>query len=93
MALLLVAGGVILSIGVLFVYAVVSPGTRLRPTMQTPLRIGRPCVYCRSTHTRRLGQEPRYDDDGFALVTAFECIRCGLPFWLVDRSPAGQRSR
>lgn len=90
--LLVVAGGVILIIGVLFVYAVVSPTTRARPPIHAPTRIGRPCVYCRSTRTRRLAQEPRYDDHGFALITSYECIRCGLPFWSVDRTPAQQRS-
>lgn len=94
LAVLVVAGGVILSVGALFVYAVVSPSARFRTEPQSPLRgPGHACVYCRSTVTRRIGQEPRYDDDGFALVSAFECMRCGLPFWSVDRSPAGQRLR
>lgn len=91
LALLVVAGGVILFMGVLFVHAVVSPAGRARTPVQVPTKIGRPCMYCRSTHTRRLGQEPRYDDHGFALITSWECIRCGLPFWSVDRSPAQQR--
>jgi hypothetical protein len=92
LALLVLAGGVILFLGVLFVYAVVSPSGRVRPSVPSPSRLGRSCVYCRSTHTRRLGQEPRYDDHGFALITSYECMRCGLPFWSVDRSPAQQRS-
>lgn len=92
LTLLVVACGVILFLGVLFVYAVVSPASRLRPPSQPSARPGRQCVYCRSTHTRRVGQEPRYDDHGFALITSYECIRCGLPFWSVDRSPAQQRS-
>jgi hypothetical protein len=91
-ALLVVAGGVILSVGALFVYAVVSPGGRVRPPLPSASRLGRTCVYCRSTNTRRLGQEPRYDDHGFALVTSYECMRCGLPFWSVDRTRAQQHS-
>lgn len=93
-AVLVVAGGVVLSLGVLFVYAVVTPGNKTGPTPPATVRgSGLPCIYCHSLHTRRLAQEPRYDDSGFALVTAYECMRCGLPFWSVDRSPAGQRSR
>jgi hypothetical protein len=91
-ALLVVAGGVILSVGALFVYAVVSPGGRVRPMRQPSVRPGRSCVYCRSTNTRRIGQEPRYDDYGYALVTSYECMRCGLPFWSVDRTRAQQHS-
>ena len=92
-AILVVAGGVILTLGVLFVYAVISPTRRHKMPNPPAMRVGRACAYCRSTNTRRLGQEPRHDDHGYALVTAYECIRCGLPFWSVDRSPAEQRSR
>ncbi|HZT97478.1 MAG TPA: hypothetical protein VFB34_11655 [Chloroflexota bacterium] len=92
-ALLAAAGAVAVLLAVLIVYAVVSPGGRARgripPLAMSP---GRVCMYCRSSQTRRVGQAPRYDDHGFALITSYECIRCGLPFWSVDRSPAQQRS-
>ena len=90
--LLFVAGGVILTLGAMFVYIVVVPSKQARHVIQKPMRPGRQCVYCRSTNTRRLSQEPRYDDYGFALVTAYECVRCGLPFWRVDRSRQQQHS-
>jgi hypothetical protein len=92
-AVLVVAGGVILILCALFVYAVVSPSRRLRTPHTLAIRLGRPCMYCKSTNTRRLGQESRHDDHGLALVTAYECLRCKLPFWSVERSPTGQRSR
>ncbi|GEM_PF-4303885 len=94
LALPVVAGGVILLLAAVFVYVVVSPATRARAPLPPAHRMGRPCVYCRSTHTRRLGApNHRHDDHGFAMITAYECVRCGLPFWSVERSPAEQRSR
>jgi cbb3-type cytochrome oxidase cytochrome c subunit len=93
LALMVFAGGIILFLAVLFIYASVSPGTSIRSTPHLATRSGHPCIYCHSTDTRRLSQEPRYDRYGFALVTSYECMRCGFPFWSVDRSPAQQHSR
>ncbi len=93
LGLLVVAGAVVLFLGILFVYAIVSPGGRVGIAPPAAARLGRSCVYCRSTQTRRIGpRTPRYDDHGFVLVTSYECTRCGLPFWSIDRSPAQQRS-
>ena len=93
-AVLVIVGGVILSLGALFIYAVVSPTNRIRAAAQPPARsLGRSCLYCHSTNTRRFSQpEPRYDEYGFALVTGYECMRCGHPFWCVDRTKAQQHS-
>lgn len=44
------------------------------------------CIYCHSAALRPAGEpETRWDQEELVLVSTFECLECGLPFWHVER--------
>lgn len=48
------------------------------------------CMYCQSRWTHAVDEgETRWDGDSLVLVTTYECQHCQLPFWHVERVPAG----
>ncbi|MGH2448830.1 MAG: hypothetical protein ACRDFS_09560 [Chloroflexota bacterium] len=52
------------------------------------------CLYCQSKYTHAVGEaEPRWEEDVLVLVTTYECEHCRMPFWHVERVPAGVPTR
>jgi hypothetical protein len=43
------------------------------------------CIYCHAAPVMMLGEERRWEGDELVLVTTYECNRCRLPFWHLER--------
>ncbi len=63
-------------------------GTELRPTKSTYPMPGVKCVYCHFSPSLFHSEETRWENDDLILVKTYECRKCHLPFWKVERVPA-----
>lgn len=47
----------------------------------------RHCCYCRWGEARLVEESTKFDGEDIVDVRCFACTRCGLPYWMVNRSP------
>lgn len=60
-------------------------GSELRSPRQTYGMPGVRCVYCHDTPSILHGEEERWEENELVMVRTFECRRCHMPFWQIER--------
>jgi hypothetical protein len=77
---------VILSVTGAILWKVMGPELRApRPKHGMP---GVRCVYCHDSPALFHSEEQRWEDNELVLVRTYECRRCHMPFWLLERVDA-----
>jgi hypothetical protein len=82
---------VVLAVVGVILYKVFWPELRApRPSHPMP---GVKCVYCHFSPSLFHSEEQRWEGDDLILTKTFECRRCHMPFWQVERVSAVAREK
>ncbi len=68
-------------------------GPELRAQKSSYPMPGVKCVYCHFSPALFHSEEQRWEGDDLILTKTFECRRCHMPFWQVERVTAVAREK